>query len=59
MVKMSIHFHRAYYYYLVFRLRPLLLRLVNYAVERKTGRASFNAEKNLFGNALLNTKISL
>jgi len=32
---------------------------VNYAVERKTGRALFNAEKKLFGNALLKTKISL
>jgi len=32
---------------------------VNYAVKRKTGHALLNAEKKLFGNALLNTKISL
>jgi len=49
---MSIHFHHAYYYFLVFRLRPLWIRLVNYAVERKTIRALFNAEKKLYGNAL-------
>ena len=56
---MLIRFHHAYHYYLVVRLRPLWIRLVNYAVDRKTGRAFFNAEKKLFGNALLNTKISL
>ena len=48
---MLIRFHHAYHYYLVVRLRPLWIRLVNYAVDRKTGRAFFNAEKKLFGNA--------
>jgi len=32
---------------------------VNYAVERKSGRASSNAEKKLFGNALLNQDFTM
>jgi len=37
MVKVLLLFQHAYYCKLVFRLRPLLLRLVSCAVETETG----------------------
>ena len=56
MVKMLRRFHHVYhYFYLVFRLRPLWIKTSELRCWDKNWCASFNAKKNVFCNALLNT----
>jgi len=56
MVKILLRFDHACYYNLVFRLRPLLLRLTSCAVETETWVLR-SLLKKLFGNELHFTMI--